>query len=277
MLLIANGEDGLLARTKINTSIFHDGNAAWGGLMRSPVIFPASRWTPAGNSATVPPVDGFAAFTAVGTATARNWASTNALTQMKRLGYVSAAGAGSLASFREAVAQWSLGTGANGRGGFWLSMMFGTSDAATVSGARMFVGLQSATGAATNVEPSTLTNCLGVGHGSADTNLKFFSGGSAAQTPVDLGANFPANTLSADAYRLVIFAPLDPTAETYKVGWSVERMGTAFKAGGVLTGTAGTAVPATTTALNINSYRTNNATALAVGMDLGAIVMQVGA
>jgi hypothetical protein len=226
-------------------------------------------WKPPGNSTTVPGVFGMPAVSATGTATARNVATTNFYTRLKRLGYVSAAVAGSLAGARNAVAQNTIGAeGSPPVGGFYVSIVFGCSDAATVAGARQFVGVSSSTGAPTDVEPSTLTNSVGVGHGAADTNLKLFYGGSAAQTPIDLGANFPANTLSVDAYELTIWCP--PTRQ--QVNWRVVRLNTGNVASGTLAGTVGTAFPATTTLLTfLRAWRSNNATALAVGLDLMSV------
>lgn len=220
------------------------------------------RWNPYGNSATAPPIDGYPALTIAGTLTARNVATTNYFTRLRRIGIVSTATAGTLCSFRGANAQWTIGNG-SGLGGFFYIIRFGCSDAATVSGARQFIGLSSSTSAPTNVEPSTLTNVLGVGHGAADTNLKIYYGGSAAQTPIDLGSNFPANTLSVDVYELILFA----SPNDGNVSYRVERLNTGHVASGTLTGTAGTAIPANTTFLTIWGFRTNNATALAVALD----------
>lgn len=223
------------------------------------------RWNPVGNSNAVPAVDGYGALTIVGTATARNVASTNLFSRMRRLGIVSAATGGSLASFRQAAAQIYIGDG-GGYQGFMKIIRFGTSDAATVSGARMFVGISSSVAAPTNVEPSTLTNAIGVGHGASDTNLKLFYGGSSAQTPIDLGANFPTNTLSVDMYELVLFSPPNQNGV---VKYRVTRMNTGHTASGTLPTSNGTVLPATTTALSYAwGYRTNNATALAVGLDI---------
>lgn len=221
-------------------------------------------WRPQGNSTTVPGVLGYGALTAVGTATARNVTTTSLFTRMRRLGYVSAATVGALASLRQASAQITLGDGT--LGGFMKVCRFGISDAAIVSGARMFVGISSSTSAPTNVEPSTLTNCCGVGHGAADTNLKLFYGGSSAQTPIDLGANFPANTRSADVYELVLFSPPNQNGV---VKYRVTRLNTNHVAEGTLPTSNGVNLPATTTLLSYMwAYRTNNATALAVGLDL---------
>ena len=130
---------------------------------------------------TVPGVFGFTAPTTVGTVTARNVATTNFATRMRRLGYVSAATAASLASARVPVAQYTIGNGA-GLGGFTYIVRFVPSDAAAVSGERFFVGLTSATGAPTNVDPATLTNAVGLAQLSSGTNCFVVYGGSAAQT-----------------------------------------------------------------------------------------------
>ena len=221
-------------------------------------------WVPPGNSTTVPAVFGYTALTTVGTATARNVATTNLFTRMRRLGFVSAAGVGSLASFRVAAAQITTGTGTTG--GFHKIIRFGISDAAAVSGARMFVGISSNTSAPTNVEPNTLTNSVGVGHGAADTNLRLYYGGSSAQTPIDLGANFPANTLSTDVYELALFSAPSWAGD---IAYEVTRLNTGHVATGTLVPAGGVALPSSTTLLTYCwGYRTNNATALAVGIDI---------
>ena len=221
-------------------------------------------WRPQGNATTVPGVLGYGALTAVGTATARNVTTTNLFSRMRRIGYVSVATVGGLASFRQAAAQITVGDGT--LGGFHKVTRFGISDAASVTGARMFVGVSSLTSAPSNVEPSTLTNCCGVGHGAADTNLKIFYGGSSAQTPIDLGANFPITAGSANAYELVLFSPPN---ENGVIKYRVTRLNTGDKAEGTINGSGGIILPATTTLLSYMwAYRTNNATALAVGLDL---------
>lgn len=225
-------------------------------------------WQPPGNATTVPGTFGMAALSATGTATARNVATTNLFTRQKRLGYVSSATAGNLAGARVSVAQITTGITISSvaTGGFFWACTFGCSDGATVAGARQFVGVRSSTSAPTNVEPSTLTNSIGIGNGSADSNLRIYYGGSSAQTPIDLGANFPANTLSIDSYTLYLFCAAGVNNE---VGYLVERNNTGHVASGTLTGTAGTALPSNTTLLTLlQSYRSNNATALAVGLDL---------
>jgi hypothetical protein len=232
------------------------------GLARNKVGY----WTPIGNATTVPLAFGIAAPSGTGTATARNVATTRLFTSVKRLGYVSAGTAGSLAGARLAAAQFWLGNAA-GLGGFTLIARFGASDAATVAGARQFVGFSTATGAPTNVDPSSLANIIGVGHDTGDSNLFIMhNDSSGTATRVALGVNFPANTLSVDLYELALFAA--PNGST--VGYRVERLNT----GNVATGTIATDLPTNTTLLAIQMWRSNNATALAVGLDLVSLYIE---
>lgn len=227
-------------------------------------------WTPPGNANTVPGVVGTTAWTAVGTATARNVATTNLLTRMRRLGYVSATTAGSLTSIRTAAAQYTTGTG-SGIGGLFASFRFAITDAAAVSGARFFVGFSSTTTAPTNVEPSTLTNAFGVAQlSTSSTQLYFVYGGSAAQTAIALGTSFPPMNGTGIAngvpYDLTLFCPPNSNGVVH---YELFRLDTNTSIAGTITpGTPGTQTPANTTLLNPVMWRCNNTTAAAVGMDL---------
>jgi len=233
----------------------------------------AAWWQPLGNATTVPITTGIAAATAVGTATSRNVAVTNLLTRMKRLGYVSAATAGSLAGhyWATAGAQYTVGTGA-GLGGFHYLCRFATSDAAAVAGARAFIGMSSSTAAPSNVEPSTLTNSVGLAQLSTDnTQWYMVYGGSAAQTAIALGTTIGAPTLNNTAFELALFAPPNNSGQ---VGYTVTNLGTGVAVSGTLTGTAGTAIPSSATLLAPRAWRTNNATALAVGVDVCGLYIE---
>lgn len=224
-------------------------------------------WCPPGNATTVPGVFGFTAYNTTGTVTTRSITTTNLFTRMCRLGFVSGAGAGSLCGARVIFAQITTGItfGSVGTGGFFKVIRFGSTD--TVSTARQFVGISSSTAGPSNVEPSTLTNVIGVGCGAANSNLFLYFGGSSAQTPINLGANFPANTASTDVYELALFcAP----GVNNSVGWQVSRINTGDTVSGTLTaGTPGVQLPANTTLLTYaQSWRSNHTTAAAVGLDI---------
>lgn len=223
-------------------------------------------WMPHGNATTAPTADGLAAPTATGTATARTVATTSLAAAMRRLGYVSAATAASLAGARLASAQFFRGDGVS-KGGFHLRLRFVPSDAATVAGARTFVGFAAATGAPTNVDPSSQVNIIGIGCDTADSTFSIMhNDGSGTATKIALGANFPANNLSADAYELELFCPSGGGDVRYRV----ERLNT----GDIAAGTLSIDLPTATTLLAIQIWRSNNATALAVGIDLCGLYIE---
>lgn len=228
-------------------------------------------WNASFGTTTVPGLWGFPAPTTVGTATARSPATTNILTRLKRIAYVSSSGTtGQLASWRLPVAAFTLGGDASNFGGFNTIIRFGISDASLVGVARMFVGMSSSTGAATNVDPGTLTNVIGVGHTTSNTNLYIYYGGSAAQTRIDLGADFPVAITTA--YELALFAPPNSNNTVY---YRVTNLGTAAEASGTLTAaTPGTQLPANTTLLGLQIWRTNNSSTGAVALDISSIYVE---
>jgi hypothetical protein len=205
---------------------------------------------------------------AVGTATSRAVETTNFFRRMRRVGYVSTSSAGSLAGPRHQLAQLTTGTGA-GVGGFFVVIRFGFS--AVVADMRAFIGVWNYVGAPTNVEPSTLTNCIGVGKGAADTNLSLFYGGTAAQTPIPLGANSPANTANVDAYELALFAPPDVAQTVY---WQVTRLNTGHVASGTLTGGAAVLPAADVLLTPFQAWVSNNTTAAAVAIDIMSVYVE---
>jgi hypothetical protein len=220
-----------------------------------------------GNT-TTPNVVGMNAYS--GTTAAVSVASTNMYTRAFKFQVSSTATAGTFANYYQGTPGFSLGTATTiPLGGFYYVTRFGIAD--TVAAPRTFIGLGSSGSAPTNVEPSTLTNVIGVGQGAADTNLKIYYGGSAAQTPIDLGVNFPTGTSTTDWYEFTLYAP--PTS-TNTVYYQVIRLNTGDKASGTLTGTAGTVLPANTTFLGVRNWRTNNATATAVILQIGGIYVE---
>jgi hypothetical protein len=222
-------------------------------------------WNPPGNATTAPGIFGYTTATVL-TAATRSVATTNLFTRMRRVGYASASTAGSLAYHYVPVAQVTVGDG-SGNGGFYKICRFGISDTTSaVAAARMFCGVSSSVATPTNVDPATLTNSIGIGAGAAQTTMHLYYGGSAAQTPIDLGANFPVNSVNTDVYELVLFAPSSSNNTVY---YEVTRVNTGNVATGTLTGTAGTALPASSTLLSFHRlWRTNNTTAAVVAFDL---------
>jgi len=216
-------------------------------------------WQAPGNGTAALDVLGAAAATVLGTATARTVATTNRITAQRRIGYVSAATAAALCGARSAASQWYGSMGGNA--GYTFRARFVPSDAAAVSGARMFVGVIP-TAAPTNVEPNTLLNVLGVCQLSTGTNLQLIrNDGTGTATTVDLGANFPAAGASNAVYELTL------TVTPGSVAYSVVRLDT----GDTSSGTWTTDIPADTTLMGFSAWRCNNATALACGIDIAQV------
>lgn len=208
---------------------------------------------------------GIANTSVVGTATSRSVATTNFFTSLRRIGYVSSATAGNLAKLTLSLTSQFWRGNAAGLGGFTMVARWGTSDAATVSGARTFVGMSA--GSLNTLDPSTYTQLIGVGADSADSNLQIITNdGTGTATKIDLGANFPANTLSTDAYELMLFCPPNGSSISYQV----TRLGTAY----VATGTITTDLPDATSLMTPVIQRCNGPTALAVGLDFMHLYME---
>jgi hypothetical protein len=222
-------------------------------------------WVPQGNAVTID-TQGMLAPTAVGTATARNWANTSLLTRTKRVGYVSGATAGNMTEAYAAGLQFA---GGNSRdGGVIFQAIIAITDAATVAGARSFFGLAGTASALTNAEPTALTNCIGFAQIAADTNMRvIWNDGSGTASSIDLGANFPMT--AGNMYEFgIIWQPGASTVEwsVYKITGDTDGVAenTYFQTGVITNGD----LPALTQGLAPHLWRTNNATALATAFDL---------
>jgi len=136
--------------------------------------------------------------------------------------------------------------------------------------------LQDIVTAPANVDPATMTNCIGIAQLDSDgTQLYIVYGGSAAQTTIPLGTNFPPMAgIGPDngiVYELVLSSVADTTSDgTYTdatIFYRVQRLGTSFVAEGTLTPTSAAETPTSATFLAFRMWRTNNLGLLAVSMD----------
>lgn len=219
-----------------------------------------SLWIPSSPGATTFTALGSTATSVTGTLTGRALATTNSLTGSKRIGVVSAAGAGSVAGLRCTTTQFWLGNAAHA-GGFHITWRFAVSDAVIVSTGRMFAGLQSSASAPTDVNPSTLTNIIGVGCEASDTTLRIYSAGGVAQPGSSLSASFPVNAATnTDVYEFSLYAAPNASSVTYQL----IRLNT----GDTASGTISSNLPSSTTFLTQQLYRANGGTASAVGIDM---------
>lgn len=202
---------------------------------------------------------GTATFTAVGTVSHPALASGSLRASTRRAIVTSAATANSASELRVPATRCWRGDSA-GLGGFFAVFRFGCSSA--VAGQRLFVGLASVTTAiSTSQDPAALTNVIGVGNASGDTNLQILTNdGSGSATKTDLGASFPVPDSTNNAiYELTLFAKANDTS----VGWRVVRLDT----GSATAGTISADMPASTTFLAPHYYANNNGVASAVILD----------
>ena len=164
-----------------------------------------------------------------------------------RFNYATTAVAGNIAYFRTTFQLINLNTG------FVCEWLFGTADAATVAGARSFVGLTGNFANPNNVEPTTLLNCVGLARLSTSNNWHIIhNDASGVATSIDLGSGYPSNTLEIDLIYLRLTFNTNSTI-SYVVANKTTNISTS--------GTLLTNLPAV--GLYETIWTTNNATALA--------------
>ena len=180
------------------------------------------------------------------------WTGTYFKMQFRRR-YASAATAGSSTSFRDASQRHT----AIGEG-FVFFGIFGNEDAANVAQARSACALIGGNGEIGNVNPSTVTNFIGVANDSGQANLHFnVSNAGSLNHNIDLGSSFPANTNSTDFYLVIMIN--DKGISNLK--WRVVNLHSGADTG---YSTITTGLPASTIGLAPQIWRNNGSTALVV-------------
>lgn len=218
--------------------------------------------TPAGGTSGTTFIGGFGStFTNVATAYANTaLSSTSLLNSTRRATFTGTTTAGSIVSHRQSTLQVWRGNNA-GMGGFFYTIRFATT--ALQAGNRAFVGLSSSTAAPTNIDPltyGTSISRIGVAINANTGNWYFVTNNAGtAPTTTDLGGTMPVN--ATDLYELVLFSPPNGSS----VGYRLKNIST----GDVVSGSAASNLPASTTFLAPQFWMTNNATALAQAISFG--------
>ena len=174
----------------------------------------------------------------------------------------SASTAGAFTDIHCGGSLFALGTG--GANGFIASIQFAVLDAATVSGAQHFAGLNaSSTLPAAGTEPSTLTNSVGVGQISTDSTQWYFCyGGTTAQTAIALGTALGAPGTSY-LYHLVLYSPKNQSGV---LSYYIKNLDLGTSASGTIVDTTGVKLPSGM--LGYQIWRSNNAVAAAVSFGI---------
>lgn len=146
--------------------------------------------------------------------------------------------------------------GLAGRGGFKVKLICGLGTGPTASTHRFFIGVVDNIAAIADVNPSTLTNCIGLGYDSADTQVHIVhNDASGTATKVSLGASFPKpNADESFAYELTLTAVPGDTSVSYEVRELVS--------GATATGQVSTDLPSDTTLLTYHMQLTAGGTAV---------------
>lgn len=126
-----------------------------------------------------------------------------------------------------------------------------------VAAARFFFGLSTAVNAPTNVEPSSLLNCVGFIKRATDNNLCFYSAGAGVGPVIDLGASFDLYEEGLGILAEFELTLYNPKAST-EIYWSVRNKETGVVTKGVV---AAANRPVNQSFLAVRGWLTNNATA----------------
>lgn len=205
--------------------------------------------------------------TQVGTATIAVMSTANKHQMTPRLDYlVTTASTSAVAGYRGTLGQVTVGGPAADEGGFRFGQVWGPATGVATTTHRCFMGLTNNIGAPTDVQPSTVVNCCGMGWDAADANIQMiFNDGSGTATKVDLGSSFPVPTVDRTSlYKLEMFSPKGTTQAVY---WRV----TDLVSGAVATGVQTTDLPSTTTLMQPRGWMSVGGTSSVIGIALVGI------
>ena len=211
------------------------------------------------NNSTTVQTDGGLTASASASTSAQSVASTNFATKQIRLRYfASVVSAGRYTGLRGSALLWYI------HGGFRFVCDFNISDTAFSAGCQQFYGLAGQTadlayGTVSGTLVSTLTNIIGVGSETGDTNLQiFYNDALFNASKIDLGAAFPANRTAGAAMTTVYSVTLVNEPASTSVTYRVVNNET----GAIATGTISTDLPDSAQALNLFASRCMSTTSV---------------
>lgn len=203
--------------------------------------------------------------TGTGTVTAYSVANTNRFTSTPAVEFlVTAAATTAVAGFRYNALFFARGT-ISGNGGFHLRCRWKTATGQTIGTHRAFVGVRGNAAAPTDVNPSTLTQIVGMGWDSGDANIQIMhNDGVGAATKINLGASFPRPTADrANVYVLELISPRGANEIYYRV--------LDVLTGSVAEGTLTSDLPAASQLLTFLGYASVGGTSSVIGIGLAEV------
>lgn len=164
-------------------------------------------WLPPGNANTAPLAIGMIAPSLYGTAATFSVANTSLKNSMRRVGNNSSTTAGTAGGWRTNNTQLFRNVN-EFYGGYRLKIIF--AEESVLPSSRAFAGLRNTATAIGNVEPSTLTNIIGVGYDSTDSTWCIMhNDGAGIATKVPL-TGFSCNTSDRLMFVEIIAPPNHP-------------------------------------------------------------------
>lgn len=185
---------------------------------------------------------GISGVTANGSAAAAaTFSSGSALGMSHRTNYSSAATAGAAGGVREAAFRYFRGNGVAPGGFYYVTRLGFDAIPATRRWLAAMLNIAGTANSIGNVEPSTMTQVLGLGQDLADTTLQIMhNDGSGAATKVDTGIASPTTS------EVIEFAMYSPSGQNNPVHFAVEKFSGAGVSSGVYEYTATTDLPTLT-------------------------------
>jgi len=186
----------------------------------------------------------------------RTIADTNLFTRTTRTALETTAVAAAVSNIRQLTGYFTINSG------FKLTFKMGASTGAANTNVRYSMGVFTANFSVTNVDPTTFINCAAFARIDGNTNWQFIhNDATGTATSIDLGALFPANTVSTDMY----YATIETVSGNIK--YTLKRLNT----GDTVTGTVSTNLIAASTLLTMSAGCSNNANSAICALDFGGM------
>ncbi len=208
------------------------------------------------------------ALTVTGGAASYNPSTISRITAIPVVEALVPASTAAVAGFRINALPFRLGA-IGGEGFLYLRTLVRNATGGVTATTRGFFGLRGVNAAPTDVNPSTLTNIVGLGWDSGDTNLSIIHNDAAGTaTKVSLGVNFPRPLIDRNqAWDFSILS--DGQGNVY---WAVISLANGAVANGVIT----TDIPAGDALLTFFAYISVGGTSSAIGVGLSMVdILQV--
>jgi len=246
---------GLWKNRRVNTADISD----FGNIQRSLSKYRVAKWTATGNSTTITAIGGVALST-TGTATTINVATTNRISRIRRVEYLTTASTTAAVGIRVPAQMWSVGASTPGDGGFKFSLEWVTGTGQSITTSRCFAGMAATNAGNSDISPSSLTDIIGMGWESTDTNVQLLYRGSGTINKIDLGSSFPIVRVDRGAaYEIIIEAAAGTTQSVVVTITNIET-------GAVYNTTITTGLPSVNTYLAPRAWMGVGGTNSVIGM-----------